>query len=181
MNFRPFFIFFDMKNILIREATVADAEAIAHVHVDSWRETYAGIVSADHLNSLSREKRAEAWGNMLQEEKSRRSVFVAEEAGVVKGFVNGGPARRADFGFAGELYALYTLKQIQGRGAGRRLFEKARNSLVLSGIMDMYLWVLKDNPTLGFYRHMGGNEFARETITIGGNDLEEVALAWKKI
>ena len=32
--------------VTIREARIEDAPGIAKVHVDSWRTTYAGIVSA---------------------------------------------------------------------------------------------------------------------------------------
>ena len=56
-----------MKAILIREATVADVEAIAHVHVDCWREAYAKILPAEYLSALSWQKRAENWQKRFQE------------------------------------------------------------------------------------------------------------------
>jgi hypothetical protein len=37
----------------IREAQIDDAVALAGIHVDSWRTTYAGIVPDDYLASLS--------------------------------------------------------------------------------------------------------------------------------
>jgi hypothetical protein len=37
--------------MLIREAFPTDAAALARVHVDSWRTTYAGIVPADYRSS----------------------------------------------------------------------------------------------------------------------------------
>ena len=169
-----------MNDVLIREATVADAEAIARVHVDCWREAYAKILPAEYLNTLSWEKRAEHWHKMFQEEQTPWRVLVAEEEGNIKGFVSIGPARKSNFDIGGELYALYTLKQIQGRGVGKKLFEKARNSLALSGIMGMYLWVFKDNPALAFYKHMGGKELTRQTVNIGGVDVEEVAMTWER-
>ena len=43
--------------MLIREASPTDAAAIARVHVDSWRTTYAGIVPADYLANLSYTRR----------------------------------------------------------------------------------------------------------------------------
>jgi ribosomal protein S18 acetylase RimI-like enzyme len=167
-----------MTNILIRETTAADAEAIARVHVDSWRESYAGLVPADYLSNISWEKRAENWKN-FHEKEGPGIGFVAEAAGTVKGFVTAGKSQKSDFGIDGELYTLYLLKQAQGCGIGRKLFEKARNSLALSGINGMYLWVFKDNPALAFYQHMGGQELSRQTVTIGGADLEEIALVWK--
>ena len=41
---------------LIRPATLEDAPAIARVHVDTWRTTYAGIVPDEHLAKLSYER-----------------------------------------------------------------------------------------------------------------------------
>ncbi len=38
---------------IIRPGKSSDAEAIAKVHVIAWRETYAGIVPNDYLDSLS--------------------------------------------------------------------------------------------------------------------------------
>ena len=45
----------------IREASPTDATAIARVHVDSWRTTYAGIVPADYLANLSYVQREQFW------------------------------------------------------------------------------------------------------------------------
>jgi hypothetical protein len=35
--------------MIIREAELYDAAAIAIVHVDSWRSTYRGIIPEDYL------------------------------------------------------------------------------------------------------------------------------------
>ena len=37
--------------VIIRPDDVSDAVAIARVHVDSWRTTYAGIVPDDYLDA----------------------------------------------------------------------------------------------------------------------------------
>ncbi|GAF11533.1 GCN5-related N-acetyltransferase [Bacillus sp. JCM 19046] len=62
--------------MIIREATVDDAQAIAHVHVDSWKTTYAGIVPASFLQKLSHEKRADMWKTIIPSENGY--VTVAE-------------------------------------------------------------------------------------------------------
>lgn len=96
------------------------------------------------------------------------------------GFVSCGGAREGFPAHAGELYALYLLRSAQGAGAGRRLFDAARQNLRSCDISGMYLWVLADNPAAGFYRHMGGQELARKTIDIGGKPLLEIAYGWKE-
>ena len=100
---------------------------------------------------------------------------------IIRGFVSSGKSDKPDFGIEGTLYTLYLLKEAQGRGVGRKLFEKARNNLALSGINRMYLWVFKDNPATEFYRHMGGKELTSQAVNIGGADSEEIALVWKGI
>ena len=39
--------------MIIRKATVADAEGVAKVHVDCWRTTYKSIISEKLLTNLS--------------------------------------------------------------------------------------------------------------------------------
>ncbi len=169
-----------MPETLIRAATATDAADIARVHVQSWRESYTGIVPDAHLAGLDVVERTKRWLDTFQTAEAPWRAFVAVSgaSGTVEGFVTLGPAREAVAGLAGELYALYTLRSIQGTGAGRQLFDAARQSLRACGINGMYLWVLADNPSAGFYRHMGGREFARKTIDIGGKPLEEIAYGW---
>jgi len=164
--------------MIIREATTADAESLAHVHVQCWRETYGDILPAAYLIDMSWQQRTEKWRKGLLEAKAPWKLYVAEEGGAIKGFAASGVSEKSDFDIKGELYVLYLLKEAQGQGLGRQLFEKGRHNLIVNGIKDMYLWVFKDNPALAFYQHMGGKECARQTVTIGGRDVEEIALQW---
>ncbi|MBW4635023.1 MAG: hypothetical protein KME30_24920 [Iphinoe sp. HA4291-MV1] len=94
--------------MIVREARLDDALAIALVHVDTWRSTYRGIVPDDYLASLSYEKRESLWVHILSTAKeSHPFTYVAEdEVGQIVGFVNGGSERTQDSVYKGELYAL---------------------------------------------------------------------------
>lgn len=173
-----------MANIQIRPAAVADAAGIAQVHVQSWRESYNGIVPESYLAGLDVAERTRRWQDSFAQAKPpwSTSVAVSGTAGdEILGFVSLGAAREDFNGFAGELYALYLLQAAQGAGAGRQLFDTARQSLKSCGINSMYLWVLADNPTAGFYRHMGGREIRRKMLEIGGKELEEIAYGWEAL
>ena len=92
--------------MLIREASPTDAAAIARVHVDSWRTTYAGIVPADYLADLSYARREQSWHDLLSTPIPSRCVYVAaQDTGEIVGFASGGPERSGNAIYRGELYA----------------------------------------------------------------------------
>jgi hypothetical protein len=43
---------------------------------------------------------------------------------------------------------------------------------------NVYLWVLRDNPTRGFYARMKGRETGTKVIEIGGVPLTELRVEW---
>lgn len=66
-----------MITVRIRAATPDDAPGIARVHVDSWRTTYAGIISAEFLANLSYEKSEARNRAFTTEPGVNRHFFVA--------------------------------------------------------------------------------------------------------
>src|SRR5437763_1649621 len=95
--------------MIIREAACADAATIAHVHVDSWRESYKGIVPAEYLAGLSYERYHSGWAQRLCKAPESQFVYVVEdETGQIVGFASGGPQREQNLpGYPGELYTIY--------------------------------------------------------------------------
>jgi L-amino acid N-acyltransferase YncA len=162
----------------IREATVADARAIAEVHVTSWRVTYAGIVPAAHLASLSVDEREARWAKILTGQDGTFTYVAVDKNGQVVGFASGGPLREGDPSYAGELYAIYLLPDHKGKGLGRRLASTVARRLAQHGMPSMLVWVLADNYARGFYERLGGALVGEQPITIGGKDLREVAYGW---
>jgi len=170
----------------IRAAVPEDAAAIAHIHVDSWRTTYAGIVPDDHLAHLSVESRTQMWQQAIAAPNPTPFVLVAEDvardaSGHLVGFVSGGPKRSPADAFDGEIYALYLLRAHQGRGVGRQLLHRAVEHMRQHAMRSMLTWVLADNPACGFYAALGGQPVAEKAITIGGKPLREVAYGWPNI
>ena len=70
----------------IRPALLADAAAIAEVHVQAWRETYRGLMPDAVLAGLSVEKRVRAWSEMLAAGPQAPTILVVEDAGRIVGF-----------------------------------------------------------------------------------------------
>ena len=165
--------------ITIRKAESKDSVGIAHVHVDTWRSAYEGIVPYERLANLSYERSQQMWEGILRDVKM--STFVAEDdSGRIAGFANCGSARDTkDFG--GELYAIYVLQNAQRMGIGRRLVLAVANDLVARGFSSMLVWVLEENPSRRFYEGLRGTELESKDITIGGKTLKETGYGWKDL
>jgi GNAT superfamily N-acetyltransferase len=159
----------------IRVATLQDAGAIARVHVESWRTTYAGIVPAEYLASLDVGQREVSWREWLPLDID---VFVAEVDGEVVGFVGGGAIREPVEGFDAELFAIYLLRDAQRRGIGMALLKRLAGSLKARGYRSMMAWVLEDNSSGEFYSRSGGVRVASKEMEVGGVMLPVVAYGW---
>jgi GNAT superfamily N-acetyltransferase len=165
--------------ISIREGTLSDAEGIARVHVAAWQETYRGIVPQTFLDSLDVAAREEAWKGWLNE--GRYPIYVAEDGDEICGFISGGALREPIDDFDAEVYAVYLSTSAQGRGTGRLLMERLAETLRSRGFLKIAIWVLAENPSRGFYEHLGGTRIAQKQIPIGDADLLEVAYGWQDL
>ena len=164
---------------LLRRAQAKDAEGIARVHVASWRSTYQGIVAPEVLDSLSVERRAAYWAGALRADGAPSVHYVAIDpsTGVV-GFASGGLERDGIDGFSSELFAIYVLASSQGRGLGKRLVAAVVRDLIDAGHASMLVWVLAANPARHFYTALGGREVASKRVTLGPDELDELAFGW---
>jgi ribosomal protein S18 acetylase RimI-like enzyme len=151
---------------VIRPATPDDAEAVARVHVETWRAAYAHALSAEGLASLSVTQRTEL--------HRRSPPVVAEVDGEIVGFVSVGPGTDPDTD--GELYAIYVLPEHWGSGVGRALMQAGEERLRELGHEHAILWVLEDNPRARrFYEAAGWTlDGTRRPIEIFGQPVPEI-------
>jgi L-amino acid N-acyltransferase YncA len=163
----------------IRKAVLSDAKGIAKVHVDSWRTTYANNIAEDNLNQLSYEKREQLWISAIP----NGGVYVVEnDEGTIVGFSSGGKERSGEYpGFSGELYAIYILKEYQGRGLGKALVKPIIKELQDQQIDSMLVCVLEDNNSRLFYEALGGKKIDSIKIEIGGEEFNELIYGWEHI
>jgi SAM-dependent methyltransferase len=168
--------------VTIRQAKADDAAAIARVHVESWRTTYAGLIPENYIAKFSMDERERVWRRIIGEGKRSQYVWIAEdESGTVVGFISGGLERSGKMGFRGELYAIYLLAPFQRRGVGRRLAAALARRLLDERIDSMIVWVLAHNAARNFYAALGGSPDGEKPADIAGVDLIEVAYGWKDI
>jgi len=166
-------------NLTIRKADIEDAAAIAHVHVESWKTTYAGIVSDVFLASLNKEVRTQSWQEQIL--TANISILVAEDETGIFGFAAGGKIREKLDDYDAELYAIYLLRERQKQGAGRTLCLTLASALQTQGFTSMIVWVLEQNPSVSFYERLGAVQIAQKVINIGGADLQELAFGWPSL
>ncbi|MBZ2198573.1 GNAT family N-acetyltransferase [Ruania sp. N2-46] len=168
----------------VRLATAADVPGIAEVHVRAWQRAYAGIVPADHLDSLDVSVRAQQLSRRFGPDAVSGTVptLVAtgsdDTDGAVLGFVNAGPYREddvpADGPCWGEIYAIYVHPDHWSRGVGRALFDAALATL--DADRTIVLWVLEANANARrFYERMGFTpDGATSVFEVAGTEILEV-------
>lgn len=172
--------------VTIRRARPTDAEAMARVHLESWRSTYAGVLPDAHLAGLSLWREAAGYERAIADRRGGHAGFVAladgqeaPGAGVV-GFVTGGLSRRPQIA-EGEVETLYLLDDFRERGIGRRLMRAMASHLASLGAQSAFAWVLEDNPSRWFYERLGARLAAREGLRFAGRPVTQLAYAWEPI
>ncbi|MCW3792087.1 GNAT family N-acetyltransferase [Paenibacillus sp. LS1] len=164
----------------IRQAREGDAQGIAHVHTESWKTTYRGIVPDDFLDHLTTESRLSQWEKNIRSGEKDQILVVAEQPdGNIVGFACGGKEREGKLSYDGELYAIYLLKDVQQTGIGQQLATHVVHHLRTLNMKSLILWALERNSACRFYEKMGGVPVHTQSIRIGGQDLIEVGYGWE--
>lgn len=150
----------------------ADREGRALVHYTAWREAYTGLMDERVLAEHTLERCREAGKDRhfgqtyvaLDRENGDRVVGFATILYTAREFVS--------VPEAGELVALYVLREFQGLGLGRQLLERCLAWLHRPRVA---LFVLKGNEkAVGFYRRMGFRFTGHEiTQRLSGCELTE--------
>lgn len=164
----------------VREATRADAAAIARLHLDNWRIAYRGIVPDDLLDAITLESRRQHWDGVLAEPDGAEFVFVAADAdGRLLGIASGGPEVSGDPHYRGELYVLHVRPEAQGQGIGRALIRAVAERLAAGGITTLLVWMLRENHSARrFYAALGGQFIREQPALFEGLLLMDAGYGW---
>ncbi|HEY7794357.1 MAG TPA: GNAT family N-acetyltransferase [Gaiellaceae bacterium] len=160
----------------VRAATLADADAIGRIQVETWRAAYTGLMPEEAISAFDVATRQAMWREGLaREPRPGSATFVAERGDAVVGFASVGAAR-GETGGVGELYAIYVDAASWGTGAGRALLEAAEASLHESGFSEAVLWVLEGNERAERFYRAGGWEAdgGRKLDTFAGPPVPEL-------
>ena len=162
----------------IREASFEDLPDIARIHVQSWQQTYVGMVPQDYLDGMSIPARQKTWEAIFQgTEAENRNLYIAHDDGEAVGFISFGPSRDDRKRGWGEIYAVYLLKKSWGKSIGYQLFETAERKFRDAGITSVHLWALDANKNaLSAYNKWGGivDPDLIQEDEIGGQKVREI-------
>ena len=151
----------------MRHATAADVDAIARLHVDSWRRNYRGAYADAFLDGDALLDRLAVWSERLADPPPTHFTIVAEREldDAVVAFAH--MILDADPTWGAVLQNLHVTYDRKGQGIGSRLMAETARALVerrpCSGL---YLWVREQNTAAqAFYEARGGSRGER---TMGG-------------
>lgn len=129
----------------VRLAEPTDADGIAEVHVQSWRETYSGLIPDRFMDAEALEMRRRMWASILALDPPPGTIVVAERDRRVVGFAFAGASDHPDAtkGFPAarplHLYSIYLLADERGAGKGSALLQE------VLGDQPAQLWVVSAN------------------------------------
>jgi GNAT superfamily N-acetyltransferase len=138
--------------IEVRPMRAADAVDVAGIHVRGWQSAYVGIVPDAVLDAMTVPAHTERWRGYLEDRQAEGNHVLALIDRRPAAFVSFGAYRTQqdadpaeDTSGWGEIYALYTDPDLQGRGAGTAVHEAALAALAAARCSLAALWVLRDN------------------------------------
>lgn len=157
-----------MKIIIKAMETPEEIEGKSLVHWQTWREAYDDLLPADFQETMTLEK-CRFFGQKYPE-----NTLIAMDGKKVVGFISYGNYRDETIQ-AGEIIALYVLKDYYGKGVSKQLMHAA--FVALDQFSEIYLWVLKDNKrAIAFYQKMGFTFDGQEQILKLGKLVKELRM-----
>lgn len=144
-----------MNEILIRKAFIKDCEELSKIKRQVWETTYRGIYPNDKLDNYDYEKQEHKFKDMVNNPDINLYVVLKSEK--IIGYMSEGKPVRPFKNYKQEIGLLYLLKEYQGKGIGRKLFDLAYESIKSKGHKEFFISCNKYNYSSQiFYKKMGG-------------------------
>ena len=148
--------------------TPEEIEGKSLVHWQTWREAYDDLLPAEFQETMTLER------CRFFSQKYPENTLIAMDGKKVVGFISYGNYRDETIQ-AGEIIALYVLKDYYGKGVSKQLMHAA--FVALDQFSEIYLWVLKDNKrAIAFYQKMGFTFDGQEKILKLGKPVKELRM-----
>ena len=161
-----------MKIIIKTMETPGEIEGKSLVHWQTWREAYDDLLPAEFQETMTLER------CRFFSQKYPENTLIAIDGMKVVGFISYGNYRDETIR-AGEIIALYVLKDYYGKGIAQKLMKEALSTL--EQFSEIFLWVLNENKrAIAFYQKMGFTFDGQEKILDLGKPITEIRMVRKK-
>ncbi|GAA4738193.1 hypothetical protein GCM10023328_18730 [Modestobacter marinus] len=141
-------------DVSVRPAAAADAEAIAHVQLVTWRTAYRALLPAEVLDDWDDDAAAASWrAAVTTPPTSGHGVLVALDSGAVVGFAAYAPTDDPD---AADLATLLVEPRWGRRGHGSRLLAAVADLAAERGIRSLQTWVPEDDAVTARFLDSAG-------------------------
>jgi GNAT superfamily N-acetyltransferase len=142
--------------MIIRQAGDFDRDAIARLHIESWRATYRGTLGDDYLDRDIYAERAAAWEQRFLAPPAGQYIAVAEIDGALAGFICAYGADDARWGTL--IDNVHVVQGHKRSGIGAALMMHAAQWCARAyPAHGIYLWVQERNAAAQrFYERLGG-------------------------
>ena len=166
----------DSSMIIIKHMETEDEiKGKAYVHWKAWKEAYTGLIDQNFLDARTLET---AEQRALKAFRNGYKTLIAKDGNRVVGFADYGSYRGDDLTDAGEVYAIYILKEYYGKGIGYALMTGALEELKSND--QTAVWVLYNNErAIRFYKRCGFQFDGKKQDIILGKPVTEARMAKK--
>src|SRR5262245_17104704 len=164
-----------------RPAGLSDAEAIAHLHAQSWRQNYRGAFRDEFLDGDLYGERLRVWRERLDRPPSNQLVRLAVGGGILAGFVCAYAAHDSRWGSL--IDNVHVSHDFKRHGIASNLMRQAGAWLAsVSPDHGVYLLVLEVNGSARrFYETVGGENAGVSTMeTHGGAIVRSCRYVWSR-
>ena len=133
-----------------------DWKSIADLHIQSWRDHYHQILSADYLETQIVPEKYEEWKTRFEKPKSNQQIILAKSGQQLIGFSCFFINKHIAHGTY--IDNLHVLTRFKRKGLGKLLMQKTANAVIKKNVEPKYwLWVFSENiPAKKFYEKIGG-------------------------
>lgn len=172
--------------INIKNIERSTLQEVADIHQRSWDDTYSNLIAPDYRTSRNKTYYLKKW---IRWHDRNQNGLVAYFNGKAAGFITFGDRTTPQIGdkyeivvSSSEIYALYILPEMKGKGIGTALFLATLDQLIASRKKSTMLWVLTGNTEgLEYYMNKGGEVVGQRSVQIGGEMHNETAVKWSNI
>jgi GNAT superfamily N-acetyltransferase len=172
-----------MNTFMFRQATLSDADAIASLHTESWRDAYRGILPDSYLDGQIADERANLWKFRFSSlDSDRFLVVLAESPEELVGFACVLLDEDPQWGAC--LDNLHVLPRWRSLGLGRLLFGRVAQWVMSTEPgRPIHLWVFGANVgARRFYDAVGGEvveQHSKEVLK--GIKIPSVLYVWRDL